>query len=57
MSPQDGGCWFCSKDEQDESLLFSMEFDTFYHQTCLDVALLDPMDEEARIINAERISR
>jgi predicted transcriptional regulator len=48
LSPANGGCWFCHKDNEQEALLFDWEFDTFVHANCIRKALKeDPLDREA----------
>ena len=44
-------CWYCF--EQDENLVFSVEFDTYLHLSCLRIALHDQNDEEAKIFARE----
>ncbi|MDF2615441.1 MAG: hypothetical protein K0Q47_96 [Sedimentibacter sp.] len=35
-SPTEGGCWFCSNTKNEtENLLFSFEFDTYVHASCV----------------------
>lgn len=36
-SPQIGGCWICYRGNghQDDDMVFSTEFDTYYHPDCL----------------------
>lgn len=34
VSPRDGGCWYCHKDNGD--LVFCFEFDTYIHLECID---------------------
>ncbi len=48
--PNDGGCWFCMED--DVEMLFSMEFDSWFHEKCLREALAEH-DPEAEIIATE----
>jgi len=48
--PNDGGCWFCCED--DGEMLFSMEFDAWFHDECLQKALAEH-DPEAEIIADE----
>lgn len=48
--PNDGGCWFCMEDDGD--MLFSMEFDAWFHEECLLKALTEH-DPEAEIIARE----
>jgi hypothetical protein len=31
---QDGGCWYCSQDEENAPLLFDETFDVYYHAHC-----------------------
>lgn len=40
LSPNEGGCWFCHKDECD---LFSWEFDCYLHENCLIEAMEEKM--------------
>lgn len=51
--PQDGGCWFCHKDEGD--MLFSTEFDTYLHKDCLikELEKEPPINQETRIMSIE----
>lgn len=37
-SPNDGGCWICHGDfdAKPGSMLFDMEFDTYYHKYCAE---------------------
>lgn len=44
VSPNDGGCWFCCREDGD-GWRFSFEFDAFFHEKC--------MYEEARKGNEE----
>ena len=44
-----GGCWFCNTDDNQEGWIFSMEWDAFYHPSCLRRAYLAG-NEEAEII-------
>lgn len=55
LSPRDGGCWFChTKVQVDDNGLFSGEFDTNLHKTCLSGILKeDPSHQEARIMARE----
>jgi len=48
--PNDGGCWFCGKD--DGEMIFSMEFDAWFHLDCLHKAVAEN-DPEAEIIAME----
>lgn len=45
-SPNVGGCWVCCRDAKGEE--FSMEFDTWYHQDCLDDLGVDSIIEYER---------
>lgn len=49
-----GGCWFCSRGGD---MLFSMEFDTYFHLDCLEKELSESVperaNEEALIIGRE----
>ncbi len=46
VSPNDGGCWFCYK--EDQTLVFDTEFDTFVHTDCIKKVLKkDPENIEA----------
>lgn len=47
------GCWFCGGPCGE--MLFSFEFDTFFHLDCLKAAIAptDSIDEEAEIIARE----
>jgi hypothetical protein len=55
LTPNEGGCWFCSMDQCDS---YDREFDTFYHEECLSKALIPwddgSIDVEAEIINNAR---
>ena len=31
----DYGCWYCNDGDNNEEMLFSAEFDTFVHESCL----------------------
>ena len=53
LKPSDGGCWFCSTDDEGE-WLFSSEYDTNLHIECLEKAL-DEGDELAIIMGREFI--
>lgn len=55
LSPVNGGCWFCSTEvKEGDNGLFSGEFDTNLHKTCLEESLeKDPSHPEARIIARE----
>jgi hypothetical protein len=51
-SPNDGGCWFCSTD--DNEMYFSTEFDTYFHMNCLKQQLKKDKDDiEAHVIARE----
>lgn len=50
--PQDGGCWFCDEDDENEALYFSVEFDTYVHKNCC-LKYLHLGDPEAEIIFSE----
>ena len=52
--PNDGGCWFCVED--DGEMLFSMEFDVWFHEECLHDTLAEH-DPEAEIIENEYKSK
>lgn len=43
VRPTAGGCWFCHKD--DGNLKFDMEYDTFYHEKCLEKTGCDTIHE------------
>jgi hypothetical protein len=49
-TPNEGGCWFCNDDEQ--PLLFDVEFDTFVHEACLRKHKTDCKEEycECRVM-------
>ena len=51
--PSEGGCWYCHEDDENESLLFTSEFDANVHAGCLREALKDSSDREAKIMNRE----
>lgn len=53
MDPRMFGCWFCGGPCGE--MLFSFEFDTFFHLDCLKAAIAptDSIDEEAEIIARE----
>ena len=57
VSPVNGGCWYCRTRNTAESLLWSHEFDTFYHKSCNDAALTEAyrMNDRYAIIEAEGI--
>ena len=52
-SPNQGGCWFCyQKDERE--MLFSIEFDCYFHEKCLmDTLSSTEYNPEAEIIANE----
>lgn len=50
--PHEGGCWYCRK--KTDTLVFSFEFDTYFHLKCLEKRLTDnPKDIEAKIMMRE----
>jgi hypothetical protein len=49
--PHDGGCWYCCT--KTENMWFSMEFDTYVHESCLREALEDKTNREAQIMGRE----
>lgn len=49
VPPHQGGCWFCFHDTE-QGMVFDREFDTAVHLSCLNEALKDPLDEEAKIM-------
>jgi hypothetical protein len=52
LSPSDGGCWFCSTDDEHEPLVFDLEFDTYVHKSCIRKALEeDPENPEAKLMD------
>ncbi len=55
--PGNGGCWYCYTDDEGE-WLFSCEFDTYLHKSCLEKELSlmveqDLYDPELNIIARE----
>jgi hypothetical protein len=51
LHPSKGGCWYCQQDGENESLLFSWEFDCGVHETCLrEHHSSDPDDLESEIM-------
>ena len=50
LTPHAGGCWIChgDSDAQEGPMLFDMEFDTYYHEHCLEVAGVDSILEYER---------
>jgi hypothetical protein len=53
VSPADSGCWFCNTDNETNDWVFSFEFDTYFHKSCLIVAMKDKGNLEAQIIAKE----
>jgi hypothetical protein len=48
----EGGCWYCHK--KIDPLVFSFEFDTYFHPKCLEKRLAEnPKDIEAKIMMRE----
>jgi hypothetical protein len=43
LTPSEGGCWFCFKDECDA---FDYEFDTYVHLDCVRKALKESNGED-----------
>lgn len=37
-TPSEGGCWICNRGNghEDDEMSFSIDYDTFYHDGCLD---------------------
>ena len=50
LHPCTGGCWFCSQDDEHETLCYDNEFDTYVHLSCIRKALKED-NPEARIMN------
>lgn len=50
QSPRRGGCWICCTDDgrKNDSMEFSLELDTWYHQECLDKTGFDSLLEYER---------
>ena len=53
LLPQDGGCWFCSTDDDISGWYLSLEFDSYVHKICLLEALKNEDNLEAKIIARE----
>lgn len=52
ITPHEGGCWYCHK--KIDPLVFSFEFDTYFHPKCLEKRLAEnPKDIEAKIMMRE----
>ena len=49
LMPNEGGCWFCHKDGEDEPLDFNCEYDTFVHVSCIKKALEGRLDHPEAI--------
>ncbi|WP_172455358.1 hypothetical protein [Paenibacillus sp. BIHB 4019] len=50
VSPNQGGCWFCSTKTDD--MVFDTEFDTYLHENCRRKELEnDPDNIEAQIMS------
>ena len=49
LSPNEGGCWFCSKDEAED---FTFEWDSYVHDKCVREQALKG-NPEAKIILRE----
>lgn len=45
--PQDGGCWYCHKDDQ--PLYFCMEFDTYIHIECIKKCIESQTDYDPEL--------
>lgn len=58
VPPSQGGCWFCHRVDNVSDFCFDREFDTYYHEQCLQQALdsvpPEAIDQEAEIINKAR---
>lgn len=53
IAPQSDPCWYCHGAPGDD-LVFSWEFDTFVHLTCIRARVAeDPSDDEAAIFARE----
>ena len=50
LHPCTGGCWFCSQDDEHETLCYDNGFDTYVHLSCIRKALKED-NPEARIMN------
>lgn len=48
--PSASGCWFCNRGDgnADEDMSFDIEFDTFYHDECLETTGADTILEHER---------
>lgn len=55
LKPENGGCWFCHQDEEDDELEFSWEFDTYAHKACIVKALEDNPEHPEAIIMADEL--
>lgn len=48
-SPSAGGCWICKRGNGfEDPMAFDIEFDTFYHESCLDDTEADSILEYER---------
>jgi len=36
VPPEAGGCWICHTKNDEEEMIFDMEFDAFVHISCLE---------------------
>lgn len=55
----DGACWFCSKktDEKTNEMLFSMEFDCYYHIKCLYKEFKEGSPSQEALIMYQELKR
>ena len=54
LSPNNGGCWFCQTNEETDDWMFSVEWDTYYHDQCYRAALEQGNPEAVIIYKNER---
>jgi len=51
LSPAKGGCWFCHQDDDENNIVYDVEFDTFVHKRCIKQVLEDDPDHpEAKLM-------
>lgn len=54
---QAGGCWICHEGNgyEDDDMVFSMEFDAFYHPDCLPEGCDNLLDYETRKVDHDQL--
>lgn len=50
LHPTAGGCWFCHKDDENETLMVDHEFDTLVHKSCLQNTLNEHPDHSEAVL-------